>query len=685
MAARNTLLGKLVTATKQFKRNQIGAPWNVLSSLAEPYDDMVYSHPFRTGTMPTQVKFYAPIVKAVEMFKRNSPLPGTDVPDYLMVSKNSVIGTDANGRPINGKEYFLEMLWQDGSAVVMHKKGAHIRISDMESDGTNNPCGEFKDMDEIHLAGIYLLCMPEILEADHTLAADKLKSTMDDFALYIPDFAFWATEADVPSLAKESAFYLDAILCYANDKAQWVFTEPSNVTASTADPVADTLTLNGFSGSVVACSNLNVSFRYCASNGRVDGGVAQAMTIADAKAEFSHFSAHRVWTQAEKMMIPDFAPTTPVPPEVLRMVRYAVGTRDAVNPMCNFEWRGPTATGKSYGVRMMAHILNMPLLILTCHPAMELSEFKSTFVPASEGEGLELDMSQVALVNDSTATMSSNLRMAIDHVSQMEMAERDAFLGGHGFFMTAMMDTEGAAFELLGKEMELEPEELCKLYTDTVCYFREKPLRLKIAHLETAEEEKTEQKEQKPGFKHVLSNYVKALVNGYIVEVQELSRVRDSGVAVGLNEYEHAGAVIHLMNGAMARRHKDAICVITDNVGYGSCRPVDQSVIRRQAVIIDTAQLSEQTVKDRVRRNTGCSDAALLNRCYDMWSKVKEYCEQNSITEGSVSPMELERLVQAVMLLGEDSFFESFNDCVISKATSSYEDQRDIRTICGLS
>ena len=682
MAANNQLLGKLVTATKQFKRANASAPWSYINPQQAPYDAALYSHSFRTGTMPATVKLYTPIVKAVEMFKRSDPLPGTDVPDYLMVSKPCVLGQDPAGRPVRGKEYFLEMLYRDGSAVVMHKKGNDIRISDMESDGTNNPCGEFGAMDEIHLAGIYLLCLPEILEKDMAQASGKLADKVDDFAHFIPDFQSWSTQADIPDLAKQSAFYMDAIFCYANDTATWSFAETA--TAATADQVPDAMTTNGCRGSVVVCSNLNVAFRYAHSNGRVDGGAAQAMTIAEARAEFSQYSAHRHWTPAEKMMIPTFPDDMPVMSETIRLAKRILGTRDAVNPVCNAMWRGVTSYGKSTGVKQLACILNMPLLILTCHSSMEISEFKSTFVPESEGEGLELDATNVVMKEDARLAMTPNLQLAVDHVSAMAQDERDAFLSGTGFFMTAMMDTEGAALDLMGKEMELEPEDLCKLYTDTVCYFREKPLRLKIAHLETDEEEKPAQKERKPGFKHILSNYIKALVNGYIVEVQELSRVRDSGVAVGTNEYDHAGAVIHLLNGAIARRHKDAICIITDNIGYASCRPIDQSVIRRQAMIIDSFELSEQQLKDRVRRNTGCNDSSLLNRCYELWDKVKEYCTTNAITEGSVTATELERFLQAVMLDGEDSMDENLADCVISKATSDPEAQRDIKTACGL-
>jgi hypothetical protein len=192
-------------------------------------------------------------------------------------------------------------------------------------------------------------------------------------------------------------------------------------------------------------------------------------------------------------------------------------------------------------------------------------------------------------------------------------------------------------------------------------------------------ERATPQKEEKPGFKHVLSAYMKALINGYLCEIQEPSRIRDSGVLVGTNDYERAGAVIQLMSGAMARRHKDALVIYTDNVGYASCRPIDPSVLRRCGMIVDSYELTEQMLKDRTRRNTGCKDEALLDRCYKAWSAVAEHCATNSITEGSVSPMELERLVQAMMLDGDDAFEQNLADCIISKATSSIEDQKIIK------
>lgn len=82
---------------------------------------------------------------------------------------------------------------------------------------------------------------------------------------------------------------------------------------------------------------------------------------------------------------------------------------------------------------------------------------------------------------------------------------------------------------------------------------------------------------------------------------------------------------------------------------------------------------------DRVIRNTGVTDLDILETCYNLWNCVKTYCEQNSITEGSVSPTEFERLVQATKYDGMDYVMENLDACVISKASSDLDEQRDIR------
>lgn len=174
------------------------------------------------------------------------------------------------------------------------------------------------------------------------------------------------------------------------------------------------------------------------------------------------------------------------------------------------------------------------------------------------------------------------------------------------------------------------------------------------------------------------------MTKGYILEFQEPSRIRDSGVLVSLNEFDRAGAVMQMMNGKNAVRHEDALFMVTDNVGYCSCRPMDPSFIRRFAMVIDSYDLPKEVLFDRAKRNTGVTDNTTLELAYKLWFKVREFCQQNSITEGSVSPVEYERFVQALRDDGTDPEMVALDldECIIGKATSSIEDQRDIRTAC---
>lgn len=675
MPTTNNLMKTLNTEVKKVN----ASPWSLITPNRCAYDDK-FAHSFRRNTSSATVKLYGPILKAVEMLKTTVRLADANAPDYIMVSKPATF-TEPDGSIVRGKDYAVELLGSDGISTVFHKHGKTIRISSVDEDGVNNPVAEFENQSLYSLSALIMMGLPEILEADSKEASGKISDHINDLTAFMPDFAAWASADDIPELAQECAFYMDAIFCYLDDKANWNFA--SATTASTVEQIEDSALVGGFKGAVVVCSNPNVAFRYVQSNGKSDNGVVNVVTIAEAKAEFASFSSHRNWNAAEKVMIPTFPDDMPVMPETIRMARRIVGTRDAVNPVSNLMWRGVTAYGKSTGTRQLAAILNMPFFVQTCHPGMEITEFKSTWVPVSEDDSIELDMDNITITQ--SVELPPYVAKAVRHVEEMESEQRKNFLSGSAFYMTAMMDPDGAASDLFGEEVEMEPEELCAVYADTVAEFRERPMRVKLAALATEDKGESKQKdENKPGFKHIISPYLKAIINGYIVEIQEPSRIRDSGVLVGLNEYDHAGAVIHLMNGAIARRHKDALCIFSDNVGYASCRPIDPSVLRRMGMIIDSYELTEKMVKDRTRRNTGCKDEKLLDNCYKLWKTVKDFAEQNSITDGSVSPMELERFVQAMLLDGEDALDDNLNDCVISKATCDVDAQRDIRTACGL-
>ncbi len=354
----------------------------------------------------------------------------------------------------------------------------------------------------------------------------------------------------------------------------------------------------------------------CGNSGKIKSK-SKNLTMKEAKKEFAAFSNKHDWTDEERKLIPSFDDNFPVPPEAMRIARRYVDSKDDIRPMVNFMWRGVTAYGKSTGVEAIAAMLDMPLLRMTCHTNMETQNFLSDFVPDTSSA----DMSQLP------------------------------------DFETIKYDPVGAYLTITGVEDSNATQDMClKAYGEAIA----------------------KQNSATPRFKHVESNFVKGITRGYIVEIQECSRIKDSGVLVGLNEYDRPGAVIPLINGTYAKRHPDAVVIYTDNVGYESCRTIDPSVIRRMSFIIDSYELPKERVLERIKYNTGYTDTSMLNKCYDIWSDLAKYAKEHDITEGTISVNELEMLVQSIKYDGELNFDDNVRECIIAKATSDKDEQDEL-------
>lgn len=338
-------------------------------------------------------------------------------------------------------------------------------------------------------------------------------------------------------------------------------------------------------------------------------------TVAAAKGRFAEYARKQTWTAEQQRHIRSFPDDYIVPKEVLEIADWFISAMQTSLPANNFAWRGITGCGKSTGAALLSCILNKPLYIMTCHTNMETSDFISTLVPET-----------------------SKTCEGLPEADDIMYAPADAW---------AMMTGEEKA--------DATPQECLEMYA-------------KVAG-----------KEQKgTTYKRVTSEYVKALECGGIVEIQEFSRIRDSGVLVGLNEYDHAGAVIPLVDGTYAVRHPEAITLWTDNIGYASCRTVDPSVMRRMTAVIDTFELDATTVIQRVMYNTGSKASRIrVEGMYKIWYAVREYCKKEEISDGDLSPCDLENWVSRYEMGPQemDDLLNSCLRCVVAKTSSDAETQ----------
>lgn len=329
------------------------------------------------------------------------------------------------------------------------------------------------------------------------------------------------------------------------------------------------------------------------------------------------------WTPDEEMLIPSFPDYFPVPPEAWSMIcRFLISRKHRV-PMVNFGWRGITGYGKSTGVEVMACILHTPLLRQTCHTGMERGDFLCEFVPNNSGPEVK-ELPDLGLILN-----------APDMAYQMITGE---------------------------EKPDATSDEVFALYTKAVA-------------------EKAAAESGKSHFKMVEAPFIRALEHGYICEIQEFSRIRDSGVLVGLNEFDRPGSVIPRVDGSLVRRHKNAICVWTDNIGYVSCRPVDPSVTRRVAFFKDSNSMTKEKVVSRVKYNTGAGDK-LIDKLYELWVAIADYCKRNDIDEGPVDITGLERTVFLAQYERGTALKNIVRDCIVAKATSDPDSQKKIMDQC---
>lgn len=336
--------------------------------------------------------------------------------------------------------------------------------------------------------------------------------------------------------------------------------------------------------------------------------------------EFAAWAQSRSWSPDEEQLIPDFDPDFPVSKDAIKIAHRFVTTNSDRRPMVNFLWRGKSSAGKSTGVECIAALLHTPLLRMTCHTSMETQDFLSNFVPNT----------------DSAAAAQKDLPSYED----------------------LLYDPDWAYEKLTGEHIEgVDGKRLMEAYNTAVTAL-------------------SSQKEAR--FKHVESPFVRALERGYIIEIQEISRIRDPGVLVGLNEYDRKGARIPRVDGSYAVRDPKAMVIYTDNVGLVSCRPVDPSVLRRMAMILDARDLCKEDILARVEYNTGFENKQILNDMYNTFTAIEEHCRNQNIVDGSLTVTELEMWAQCVKADGYSHVYENCIDCVISKATANREEQDEI-------
>ena len=179
--------------------------------------------------------------------------------------------------------------------------------------------------------------------------------------------------------------------------------------------------------------------------------------------------------------------------------------------------------------------------------------------------------------------------------------------------------------------------------------------------------------------KYVESNFIKAIKNGWFVEIQEPYVIAKQGVLTALNGLLDDSAGITLATGEFVKRHPDCVVCFTTNVSYVGCKKPNQSVLRRMNNVYDVELPSKQEIINRVISNTKLADKPLLSKMVDCMKKINEYLEDEMIEDGVCGVSEVIDWASTIQITKD--ILASAESTIISKATDSVAEQAKIAAI----
>ncbi len=384
--------------------------------------------------------------------------------------------------------------------------------------------------------------------------------------------------------------------------------------------------------------------------------IGKAEVIIEQKDFVGKFVLHsRTFTPMEQALIPELPAWYVIPQEVVDVCKHASVTTGKPTQMRNFLLRGPAGTGKTMGAKAIAAGLGLPYMKYTCSAQTEIYDFIGQIFPDSE--------------NASTG----------DAALDAELKELKA-MGGITYPNVAkIMNLPGL------DDMDYDPEGVYKALTGT-----EKPgvksqdcmeivLKMVTEKVKALSKRVEPKKDGGQSFSYVETDFIKALENGYVVEIQEPTTIMQPGVLVGLNSLLEQEGSITLPTGKVIKRHPDAVVVVTTNISYEGCRGMNQSIVDRMNLVKDVELPTPEVMVQRAMSVTGSTDEYLVSKMVKVVNNMSEYCRKNAITDGTVGMRSLLDWIVSSEITGDA--YESALSTIISKATAVEDDREALIVI----
>ena len=131
-------------------------------------------------------------------------------------------------------------------------------------------------------------------------------------------------------------------------------------------------------------------------------------------------------------------------------------------------------------------------------------------------------------------------------------------------------------------------------------------------------------------YRYYPSEIVRAYENGWLLEIQEPTVIRDAAVLMALNSALEPDGSLNLPT-RIAHRHPDFIAVITTNRGYNGVRPLNEALRDRVQHAEKLDLPPKEVMMERVKAKTGYESEPVLSLLSETIMVLDETARANAI------------------------------------------------------
>lgn len=300
-----------------------------------------------------------------------------------------------------------------------------------------------------------------------------------------------------------------------------------------------------------------------------------------------------------------------VMPDDVEICNDIINTSKLNKPFRTFTLVGPPGTGKSKKAQAISNALVLPHVIFTCNPSTEIFDLIGQMMPPSMDD-MERDAWDLAArLNELGGINFENVAKVYElpTVEDIMMCPNDVY-----------EEITGNSKTLFGEVPTVN--DAVKVWTEHIADKFNDVIRKMTVAMKTGS-----------GFRYTETDFIKAVENGWSVEIQEPNVILNEGVMVGLNSILNEG-IITLQNGKVIRRHKDNVIFFTTNHNLNGLRDMNQSFIDRSDEIFYIERPSVPVVADRVMSISGNSDRKMVIEMAKLGETIQKAMDKEGIDDG---------------------------------------------------